>query len=181
MCGHHTWADNKACIFLSPKMSRQLRVVDLIQQHLPTRRRHHQSRLLFCTFKDQLKTMFGHNMKLSMIPTSSAESTSSFQGLKNPTWPNTHVPRKIGFHNQLWNKGLDMISSSNNTRISILTTSWMVISHSQVLNYQLIELTQTNKNLSIGISRQSEDSLTQVDTWTTCDHRQDIHVEPRAS
>ena len=53
---------------LSPKMSRQLSVVDLIQQYLLTRRWHHQSRLLFCTFKDQLKSVFGHNMKLSMIP-----------------------------------------------------------------------------------------------------------------
>ena len=30
---------------------------------------------------------------------------------------------------------------------------------SQVLNYQLVKLTQTNKNLSIGISIQPEDSL----------------------
>ena len=52
-----------------PKMSRQLSVVDLIQQHLLTRRWQHQSRLLFCAFKDQFKPMFGHNMKLSMIPT----------------------------------------------------------------------------------------------------------------
>ena len=52
---------------------------------------------------------------------------------------------------------------------------------SQVLNYQLVKLTQTNKNLSIGISIQPEDSLTQVGTWTTCVYRQHIHVEPRAS
>ena len=52
---------------------------------------------------------------------------------------------------------------------------------SQVLNYQLVELIQTNYNLSIGISKQPEDSLIQVDIWTTYDHRQDIHVEPRAS
>ena len=52
----------------SPKMSRQLSVVDLIQQYLLTRRRHHKSRLFFCTFKVQLKSVFGHNMKLNMIP-----------------------------------------------------------------------------------------------------------------
>ena len=52
---------------------------------------------------------------------------------------------------------------------------------SQVLNYQLVKLTQTNKNLSIGISKQPEDSPIQVGTWTTCVHRQHIHVEPRAS
>ena len=34
----------------------------------------------------------------------------------------------------------------------------------QVLNYQLDELKQTNKNLSIGISVQAKDSLTQMDT-----------------
>ena len=34
----------------------------------------------------------------------------------------------------------------------------------QVLNYQLEKLKQTNKNLSIGISVQPKDSLTQVDT-----------------
>ena len=34
----------------------------------------------------------------------------------------------------------------------------------QVLNYQLEELKQTNKNLSIGISVQPKDTLTQVDT-----------------
>ena len=55
--------------FLRPKMSRQVIVVELIQQHLLTRRWHHQSRLLFYTLKDQLKSVFGHNMKLSMIPT----------------------------------------------------------------------------------------------------------------
>ena len=54
---------------LRPKMSRQLSIVDLIQQYLPTRRWHHQSRLLFCALKDQFKPVFGHNMKLSMIPT----------------------------------------------------------------------------------------------------------------
>ena len=62
----------------SPKMSRQLSVVDLIQQYLPIRRQHHQSRLLFCTLKDQLKSVFGHNMKLSMIPTSSLSQLAHF-------------------------------------------------------------------------------------------------------
>ena len=55
----------------SPKMSRQLSIVELIQQYLPAKRSHHQSRLLFCTHKDQLKSVLGHNIKLSMIPTCS--------------------------------------------------------------------------------------------------------------
>ena len=71
MCGHHIQADNKACIFLAPQMSRQLSVVDLIQQHLLTKRQHNQSRLLFCALRDQFKHVFGHNMELSMIPTCS--------------------------------------------------------------------------------------------------------------
>ena len=71
-----------------------------------------------------------------------------------------------------------MISSSNNNRHpnNILNGD----QPSQVLNYQLVKLTQTNKNLSIGNSIQPEDSLIQVGTWTTCVHRQHIHVEPRA-
>ena len=80
---------------LSPKMSRQLSVVDLIQQHLPTRRQHHQSRLLlFCTFKDQLKSMFGHNMKLSMIPTCSPSQFPHFNIWKDPTWPDETRAKK---------------------------------------------------------------------------------------
>ena len=63
---------------LSPKMGRQLSVVDLIQQHLPIRRRHHQSRLLFFTLKDQLKSVFGYNMKLSMISTCSPSQFPHF-------------------------------------------------------------------------------------------------------
>ena len=77
-----------------PKMSRQLSVVDLIQQHLPTRRWHHQSRLLFCAFIDQIKPVFGYNMKLSMTSTCSTSQVSSFQRLKDPMWPSKHVPRK---------------------------------------------------------------------------------------
>ena len=64
--------------FFRPKMSRQLSVVDFIQQYLLIRRRHHQSRLLFCAFKDQLKPVFGHNMKLSIIPTSSPSKLAHF-------------------------------------------------------------------------------------------------------
>ena len=52
---------------LSPKTSRQLSFVDLIQQHLQTRRQHHQSGLPLCAFKDQLKSVFGQNIKLSTI------------------------------------------------------------------------------------------------------------------
>ena len=59
------------------KMSKQLSIIDLIQKHLPTRR-WHQSRLLFCAFKDQLKPVFGHNVKLSMIPTSSPSQLAHF-------------------------------------------------------------------------------------------------------
>ena len=61
-----------------PKMSRQLSVVDLIQQHLLTGRWHHQSRLLFCAFIDQIKPVFGHNMKLSMTPTCSTSQLPHF-------------------------------------------------------------------------------------------------------
>ena len=64
---------------LRPKIILQLSVVDLIQQHLPTRRRHQQSRLLLYAFKDQFKSVFGYNMKLSMIPTSSANQLPHFR------------------------------------------------------------------------------------------------------
>ena len=90
---------------LSPKMIRQLIVVDFIQQYLPTRRWHHQSILLFWAFKDQLKSVFGHNMKLSMIPTCSPSQFPHFNiwriphGLKNTC-------KKRWFHNQRWNKGI---------------------------------------------------------------------------
>ena len=60
------------------KMSRQLSVVDLIQQYLPTRRWHHQSKLLFCALKDQLKSVLGYNMKPSMIPTCSPSQHPHF-------------------------------------------------------------------------------------------------------
>ena len=58
-----------------PKMSRQISVVDFIQQYLPIRRLHHQSKLLFYAFMNQVKPMFGHNMELSMTLTC---STSQF-------------------------------------------------------------------------------------------------------
>ena len=61
-----------------PKMSRQLSVVDLIQQYLPTKRWHHRSRLLFCTLKDQIKSVFGYNMKQSMISTCSPSQIPHF-------------------------------------------------------------------------------------------------------
>ena len=64
---------------LRPKMSRQISVVDLIQQHLLTRKWHYQSRLIFCAFKDKLKSVFRHNMKLSMIPTSSVSQLPHFR------------------------------------------------------------------------------------------------------
>ena len=65
---------------LRPKISRQLSIVDLIQQHLTIRRWQHQSRLLFYTLKDQLKSVFGHNMKLSMISTCSLSQLPHFNG-----------------------------------------------------------------------------------------------------
>ena len=114
--------------FFSPKMSRQLSVVNLIQQHLLTKRWHHQSRLLFWAFKDQLRSVFGHNMKLSMIPTCSPSQLSSFQHLKDPTWPDKHVPRKMVLQPTMKQR-IRHDPNRNNTRISILTTSWMVISH----------------------------------------------------
>ena len=77
------------------KMSRQLSVVDFIQQHLPTRRRHHHSRLIFCALKDQFKPVFGHNMKTKHDYHVLSKSISSFQRLKDPTWPDKHVPRKM--------------------------------------------------------------------------------------
>ena len=61
-----------------PKMSRQLSIVDLIQQHLLTKRWHHQSRLLFFACKNQFKPVFGHNVKLSMIPMSSPSQLAHF-------------------------------------------------------------------------------------------------------
>ena len=78
MCGHHTRGRQQSMHLFSPKISRQLSVVDLIQQYLPTKRWHHQSRLLFCAFKDQFKSVFGHNMKLSMIPTCSPSQFPHF-------------------------------------------------------------------------------------------------------
>ena len=63
---------------LSPKISRKLSVVGLIKQHLPTKRWHHQSRLLFSAFKDQIKSVFRHNMKLSMISTCSQSQFPHF-------------------------------------------------------------------------------------------------------
>ena len=60
------------------KMGRQLSVVDFMQQNLPTRRRNHQSRLLFYALKGQLKPVFGHNIKLSMIPMCSPSQLPHF-------------------------------------------------------------------------------------------------------
>ena len=61
-----------------PKMSGQFSIVDFIQQYLLTRKRHHQSRLLFCAFINQIKPVFGHNMKLNMIPTCFLSQLSHF-------------------------------------------------------------------------------------------------------
>ena len=61
-----------------PKMSRQLSVVDLIQQHLLTRRWHHQFRLLICALKDQFKPMSGDNTKLIIICTCSLSQLPHF-------------------------------------------------------------------------------------------------------
>ena len=113
-----------------PKMSRQLSVVDLIQQYLPTRRWHHQSRLLFCALKYQFKPVFGHNMKLSMIPMCFLSQLPHFNVWKIPHGL-INTCQERWFHNQQWNKGLNMIPNSKNTRINTLTTSWVVISHSK--------------------------------------------------
>ena len=130
MCGHHTWADKQSMHFLSPKMSRKLSVVDPIQQHLLTRRWYHQLRLFLCVFQYQVKPVFGHNMKLSMIHTSSVCQLPHFRVWRIPHGL-IHTCQKRWSHNQQWNKGLEMISSSNNTRIINPTTSWVVISHSK--------------------------------------------------
>ena len=61
-----------------PKISRKLSIVGPILQYLLTRRQYHQSRLLFCTLKNQLKSVFGHNMKLSMIFTCSPSQLPHF-------------------------------------------------------------------------------------------------------
>ena len=127
---------------LRPKMSRQLSVVDLIQQYLPTRRWNHQSRLLFCALKDQFKPVFGHNMKLSMIHMLS-KSTSSFQRLKDPTWPDKHVPKKM-VPQPTMKKSLkhdpQQQQHKNQHPNNILSGDQPL----QVLNYQLEELKQTN-------------------------------------
>ena len=109
-----------------------------------------------------------------------SESTSEYQRLKDPTWPDEHVPRKMvpqPMIKQRIRHDLQQEQHENQHPNNILNG----YQPSQVLNYQLAELTQINKNLSIGISKQPEDSLTQVDTGTTFVHRQHIHVEPRAS
>ena len=74
--------------------------------------------------------MFGHNMKLSMILTCSPSQFSHFRVWKIPSGLK-NTCQKRGFSNQRWNKSLDMFPNSNKMRISILTTSWVVISHSK--------------------------------------------------
>ena len=132
----HTSRQQSMHLF-GPKMSRQLNVVDFIQQHLPTKRWHHQSRLLFWAFIDQFKPVFGYNMELSMTPTCSTSYLPHFNvwwipcGLVNTC-------QKGGFNNQRRNKGLVMCPMSINTWINTLTTSWVVISHSKcwTINWQ---------------------------------------------
>ena len=163
----------------NPKMSRQLSVVDLIQQYLPTRRWYHQSRLLLWAFKDKFKAVLGYNMKLSMIPTSSASQLPHFRVWRIPRGL-IHTCQERWFHNQQRNKGLDMISNSNNTRISILTTSWMVISHPKcwTINWKV----DTNKLESLNWHLKTARGFPNTSGYlATCVHRQYIHVEPRAS
>ena len=120
-----------------PKMSRQLSVVDFIQQYLPTRRWHHQSRLLSWAFIYQFKPVFWHNMELSMTPTCSTSQLPHF----NVWW----IPRGLintcqegGSTTNDETKGLVMFSTSINMSINTLTISWVVISYSKcwTINWQ---------------------------------------------
>ena len=113
-----------------PKKSRQISVVDFIQQYLPIRKWHHQSRLLLCAFINQLKPVFRYNMELSITPMSSTSQLPHFciwwipYGLINTC-------QEEGFNNQRWKKGLVMFSISKNMSIHTQTTPWVVISHSK--------------------------------------------------
>ena len=92
-----------------------------------------------------------------------SELTSSFQYLRDPTWPGEHVLRKMvpqTMIKQRIRNDPQQKQYENHHPSNILSGDQPL----QVLNYQLEELKQTNKNLSIGISVQPKDSLTQVDT-----------------
>ena len=101
-------------------MSRQLSIVDLIQQYLTTRRWHHLSRILFCTLKipAQIRIWTQHETKHDSHMLSPSQLLISMSkgstGLKN-------MCQERWFHNQQWNKGLDMIPNRNNMRIITLT------------------------------------------------------------
>ena len=89
-----------------------------------------------------------------------SESTSSFQCQKDSTWPDEHVPKKMvpqPTMKQRIRHDPQQEQHENQQPNNILSGDQTL----QVLNYQLAKLTQTNYNLSIGISKQPEDSLTQ--------------------
>ena len=72
-----------------------------------------------------------------------SESTSSFQGLKNPTWPDEHVPRKMvpqPMMKQRIRHDPQQEQHENQHPNNILSGDQPL----QVLNYQLAKLTQTN-------------------------------------
>ena len=92
-----------------------------------------------------------------------SESASTFERLKDPTWPDEHVPRKMvpqPTMKQRIRQDPQQQQHENHYPNNILSGDQPL----QVLNYQLVEWKQINKNLSIGISAQPKGSLTQVDT-----------------
>ena len=78
-------------------------------------------------------------------------------------WPDEHVPRKMvpqPTMEQGIRLDLQQQQYENQYPNNILSGEQPL----QVLNYQLVKLKQTNYNLSIRISIQTKDFLTQVDT-----------------
>ena len=133
LCPPHTSRQQSMHLF-GPKMSRKLSIMDFIQQHLLTKRQHHQSRLLFWAFIDEIKSMFRHHMKLSMTPTCLTSQLPHFSIWWIPC-SLTNTCQKGGFNHQWWNKGLFMFFTSTN----LLKTTWDVISHSKcwAINWKL--------------------------------------------
>ena len=78
-------------------------------------------------------------------------------------WPNTHMPRKRVQQPTMKQRFRDdpqQQQHENQHPNNILSGDQPL----QVLNYQLVELTQIKKNLLISISVQPKESLTQVGT-----------------
>ena len=121
------------------KMSRQLSAVDPIQQHLLTRRWHHQSRLIFCVFYKPDKTHVWTQHETKHDSHVLYQSTSSFQRLKNPTWPNKDVTRmrvKQSTMKQRLRHILQLQQHENQQPNNILSGDQPL----QMLNCQLVKL-----------------------------------------